>query len=1110
MKKITLLGFIIIIITANYIRAQKTISGTVLDEKNNPLAGANIIIKGTTHGTITNSDGYYFIEVRDDNSVLQFSFIGYLSEEVQVGSQSEINVMLIPNISDLQEVVVIGYGSIKKRDLTASVASVNSEQLKDIPLSSSAQVMTGRLAGVQITTSEGSPDAEVRIRVRGGGSITQDNSPLYIVDGFPVESISDVAPSDIASIDVLKDASSTAIYGARGANGVIIISTKKGAKDRTTVNYNYYTGIKTLSKKLDVLDPNEFVLYQYERSQSNFQDRNSFENYFGTWEQLDSLYSGTEGTDWQEEVFGSTDEVFNKMIKRFFPNLVNKFGSEDMKELRVPTITAHNLSINGGTDKMNYNLSYTNHDEDGIMIESGYQRNNVNFRFNVNATEKLSLEFDARYSDQKVQGSGTSDPGSASQNRLRHSVTYRPVNGLYDFTNDPELEFDDDEYYSASNLTDPVQLAKDEYRFRHTIISNFNAALNYEIIKGLIYRTDAGYLNRQYDDDRFYGLTTYLARRYEDKPVVRVADMERSVIRWANTLTYYKTLSDHDFTLLLGQELVHTKENEFSQETRNYPESLTPELALGMMGLGENPQTPETNESLEKLFSLFGRVMYNYRDKYLAQFSYRADGSTKFHKSHPWGIFPSISAGWRISEENFMQDVSFISNLKLRASYGKSGNNRIDNYLFVNRFVTSTSKPVYLNESPTSYLYRPDAYNPSLKWETTITRDIGLDIGLFDNRLNASFDYYYNSTNDLLVNVSLDPSSTGYENQVQNIGATTNYGFEATIDAYIIDRRDFKLSANFNIAMNRGRVDKLADGVEVMYITSGWNDNTGADYIVIIGEPVGLMYGFVTDGYYTVDDFMIDPETGEFLLDESGNYILRPGVADNRNIQFSGFGPGSYRLRNLADPLDSLGNPYDDGSLVTFEDDRTVIGNTNPKHIGGLNIMMQYKNIDLSIFMNWVYGNDIYNANKIEFTSGYNRYTNLLSDVNSSNRWMTVNENGEVVTDPVELANLNANATTWKPQTGRYLFHSWAVEDGSFLRINNVTLGYTLPKSLTTKAFITNFRIYFTVNNLYTFTRYSGFDPEVNVRTETPMTAGVDYSAYPRSRMYLIGLNITF
>jgi TonB-linked SusC/RagA family outer membrane protein len=1010
--------------------------------------------------------------VPDKNTTIQVSYVGYLSEEFVVGNRTEFNITLLPDITSLDEVVVIGYGTVKRRDLTGSVASVSAKQIKDVPVASIAQAITGRLAGVQITTSEGSPDAEVRIRVRGGGSITQNNSPLYIVDGFPVDGIRDIAPSDIESIDVLKDASSTAIYGARGANGVIIVTTKSGKEGRTEINYNFYQGIKKLSNKLDVMDPYEFVLYQYERSRGNFQEENRFETRFGPFDKIDSLYSDAEGTDWQDEVFG-----------------------------RQATTKYHNISITGGQKNTNYNLSYTHNNDEGIMIESGFVRNNLNFKFQNQTTSKLRLNFDARYSDLKVRGAGTSDPGTSSVNRLKHSVIYRPVNGLYDFVEDPDLYFDDDEYYETSGLTDPKQLAIDEYRNKHTTYTNFNGSLTYSLVKGLDFRTDFGYNSRQERDDRFYGLSTYLARRYADRPVVRVGEDRRVIFRWTNTVNYQKDniFDNHNINILLGQELINTHNKEYDQETHSFPKEITAELALGMLSLGEDPQSPDSEISEDKLLSYFGRIIYDYRDKYLATFTLRADGSSKFWKSNHWGIFPSGSVAWRISQEEFLRNLPFISLLKARISYGEAGNNRIPDYLFLKRFTTSSSKPYFLNEQQTAYLYQPDLPNPDLRWETTVTRNAGIDIGIFNNRISGSFDYYYNSTRDLLVDSRLDPSS-GYESQVQNIGQTSNYGFEMVLDAYLIEKADFQLSINFNIAFNNNKVDKLSE-YDFREEQSGWNNDIGTDYMVKVGDPVGLMYGFITDGFYTVDDFDYDEETE--------TYTLKEGVVDNERLLNAELGPGTIKFKNLADPVDEDGNPVDDGNQVTNEDDRTIIGNANPKHLGGFNIMMVYKGFDLSIFMNWVYGNDIYNANKIEFTSGYRAYTNILESMNSDNRWMTINEEGELVNDPAELALMNENAAIWKPPEGNYLFHSWAVEDGSFLRINNLTLGYTMPESLLNKIFIKNLRIYATVNNLYTFTSYSGYDPEVNTRRKTPMTPGVDYSAYPRSRMMIFGLNLT-
>jgi len=1051
-----------------FLAAQVTIEGQITDENNEPITGAHIMLKGTQSGTVSDLNGRYLITPKyPDSDTLVFSFIGYNAEEVAVRGKSIIDVKLIPSLEELDEIVVIGYGSQKKKDLTGSVSTVTADQLKDMPVNNIAQAITGRMAGVQVTTTEGSPDAAIKIRVRGGGSITQDNSPLYIVDGFPVDGINDIAPADIESVTVLKDASSSSIYGSRGANGVVIITTRSGEKGKVSLRYNYYMGFKKLSNKLDVLDPYEYVLYQYERSRGSFQERNRFQTIYGTFDQLEGLYGNAPATDWQEEVFGTNARI-----------------------------NYHNVNITGGQENSNYNLSYTYTGDEGIMIRSGYIRNNVNFKFQNQTFKNLKINFNARYSDDKVKGAGTSDPGTSTTNQLKNSVIYRPVNGLAD----PNEFFEDEDYYTASGLTDPVRLTIDDYRFRHTTYTTIDGGLTFRILNELNFKSEAGYNSRNIDLERFYGLTTSMARRYGDRPVVRVENEARNIFRITNTLNYQKLINDkHDVTILLGQELIRTNSKDFGQEIHSFPAEVPRELALGMLSLGTDPQFSQSYISEDKLFSWFGRILYNYGGKYLATFSLRADGSSKFWKSRHWGYFPSGSFAWRISQEEFMKNIDPITSLKLRVSFGTAGNNRIDNLLFLKRFETSSSKPYYLGEVPYSYLYQPVLPNPDLEWEKTTSRNAGLDMAVYKNRLTLSIDYYNNTTSKLLIEKEIDPSSSGgYETQVQNIGQTTNYGIEITSEAYIIEKSDFRLSANFNIAFNHSRVDKLDGILKRSYYSSGWNNDIAYDYVVAVGQPVGLIYGFVTDGFYTVDDFTYDPGTGD--------YTLKPGIANNSQLLNAELTPGSIKFKNIASPEDGS----DDGNAVTNEDDRTVIGNANPKHIGGYNLMMQYKMFDLSVFLNWVYGNDIYNANRIEFSSGYRAYTNLTEDMNSQNRWMTVNSEGTVVTDPAELTALNAGVKIWKPTTGNYLMHSWAVEDGSFLRINNITLGITIPPKLTSRMYIKSLRFYMTGSNLLTFTKYSGYDPEVDTRRSTPLTPGVDYSAYPRSRSLILGLNLNF
>jgi TonB-dependent starch-binding outer membrane protein SusC len=1050
----------------------QTITGEVTDENMDPLPGVTVHVKGTTTGTSTDNRGNFILHNIAPDAILVFSFIGYLDEEIAVSGRENISVSLMPSIEQLDEVVVIGYGTVRRRDLTGSVASVRAQELRDMPATSISQTITGRLAGVQITTSEGSPDAAVRIRVRGGGSITQDNSPLLIVDGFPVDNISNISPSVIESIDVLRDASSTAIYGARGANGVVIITTKSGREGRTMINYDFNTAIKVLSNKLDVFDPYEYTLYQYERSRGSFQERMTFERLFGSWDQLE-LYKTAEARDWQKEVFGR----------------------------QAPT-NNHNLSISGGSAENSFNLNLSDIRDEAIMVESGYSRTNVDFRFNQKASERLTFSFDTRYADTKIRGAGTSDGGTQTNNRLRHSILFRPVDGLSGVFDDYDIFFDDDEYRQSSGLVDPLTLAKDEYRVNHRMHTTLNGAMNLTIIPNLVFRGEFGYQLRNERRDRFDGLSSPNARRYGDRPVVIIQEIRNNTFRMANTLTYRRSRLGgmHDLTILAGQELLENSLHSFQEESRSFPVDITPEMAIGSMSLGDDHQRPQTYESEDKLLSFFSRVNYGLLDKYLASMTVRTDGSSKFGPDNRWSFFPSFSAGWRISGESFMDNSDILNNLMLRASYGEAGNNRIGDLRYTTQFSVGASKPYFLNNVSTSYFFPGWLANPLLMWETMVTRNLGLDFGMLGDRLQGTIDVYRNTGKNLLI-ASPIPSETGYTTQIQNIGQTTNSGVEFSLRSYIVEKSDFRLHANFNISFNKSRVDRIGrDGVDFFTIGSGWSNDVGNDFIVQTGQPVGLIYGFVTDGFYTVDDFSYDPATG--------TYTLLPGVADNRGITFAGFGPGAIKFKNLEHPLDSDGNAVID-DIVRFEEDQVVIGNTNPKHFGGFNIASDYRAFDFSIFFNWVYGNDIYNANKIEFSSGYQAYTNLSAQMNSNQRWRSVNDQGIVVTDPGELAELNRDASIWAPPRGRYLLHSWAVEDGSFLRINNITLGYTLPRSLTGRIAVSNLRVFFTINNLYTFTNYSGYDPEVDTRRSTPMTPGVDYSAYPRSRMFMTGINVS-
>ncbi len=1050
-------------------RADVVVTGKVVDEKGEELIGVSVKVKGTSRGVSTDMTGSFKLTT-PSNATLVFTYVGFETKEVTLSGQKNLKVTLKSSSSALDEVVVsVGYGTSKKKDLTGAVTSIGAKELAKIPLSSTAEAIQGRMPGVQVQATEGSPDAEFTIRVRGGGSISQDNSPLYIVDGFPVTSISNIAPTDIASIDILKDASSAAIYGARGANGVFIITTKGGSEGKISVNYNGFVGMRTISKYLPTLNPYEYTYYQYELDQSS-----TFNQYYGDFFDLD-IYKAQKGLNWQKQVFGRTAYQQN-----------------------------HNVSISGGTKSTKYSLGITRADEDAIMIGSGFKRNNLNLKLNTTVNKWINIDFVTRFAHTTIDGAGTSN-GSGANTRLRNAVKYAPTRGLRAFSDNID---DDQSAEAASLLFDPVLSTNDEYKKQTRVASNFNAAINWTPVKNLKFRTELGYDINRNRIDQVWGVSTSNARQYGGKPLAVINPSESDSWRVANTVNYsFDLKKGHNINAMIGQELLAVTGKNIKSESRFFPTNTTSQQALAMMNLG-TPQPTITNIiQPNHLASFFGRINYSGNDKYLASLTFRADGSSKFAEGNQWGYFPSASVGWRILEEDFMKSTkSWMSNLKLRASIGMAGNNRIDDGLWQLLYSTATNnKPYFPGEAEAPQLIPGSRLaNPDLKWETTISRNVGIDFGFLNSRINGVIDLYHNTTKDLLIDAPI-PTSTGFASQMQNVGRTSNRGIELSMDAQIVRKKDWGLNFAFNIARNWNKVDRFKNGDQNFKLyTSGWNASISpaGDYLIEQGRSVGLIYGYQTDGMYSFDDFDFDAATKKWLL--------KSGVASNSSLTGAGnyFGPGALKFKKL------------DGSnpdRIT-DADRTVIGNAQPDLTGGFNISGNYKGFDMSVFCNFVLGVDVYNANKIDYTTfaQTRRYQNLTTDMSLSNRFTVIDPStGYNVlfgnnADPVRLRELNKNASIWMPAMTSTPLHSWAIEDGSFLRINNITLGYTFPTKLLKKALIQNLRIYCTAYNLYTFTKYSGFDPEVNTRRDTPMTPNVDYSAYPRSRQFVAGVNVTF
>ncbi len=1049
----------------------RSVTGVVTDPAGEPLIGALVAIEGAQTSVITSIDGSYSIDVPAGPVQLRFTYVGMIAQTLTVGDgQTVLDVTLLNDSQMLEDVVVIGYGTVKRRDLTGSVASVGGDRIAAVPVASAAEAITGKLPGVQVTTTEGSPDAEIKIRVRGGGSITQDNSPLYIVDGFPVNTISDIPPTSIQSIDVLKDASSTAIYGARGANGVIIVTTKGAQEGKFTVSYNGYFGIKNVTKMLEVMDPYEFAFLNYEQAVLRNQVDGNYEPYYGTYADID-LYKSMKGTDWQDVMFG-----------------------------RTGTTRSHNVSATGGTDKASYALNYTRLDDKAIMLGSDYSRDYFNARLNAKPLKWLKLDVSARYTITEVYGAGANDVSGSERStndaRVRAALGYTPI-PLKNMT------APDDEVTSLGDLYPPTVQNVNNDRQKKSNRLNLNAGISVNLIPQLVLRTEGGLDHEFSSDDRFFGPSTYAVRGgglsdNSGLPAAQLSSRKGRVFRNANTLTYSDTFKeDHSLSVMVGQEMVTNNSNSITSVYDNMPEFFDSQRAWNFSTQGRAVSIDNKTGLPYNMFSVFGRANYAFRDKYLLSATFRYDGSSKFGPGRKWGFFPSVAAAWRIIDEKFMQNSGWLSDLKLRVSYGEAGNDRIDGHQYMQ--VYSSSSTTYLPWTSSIWGASNRMANENIKWETTVTRNIGLDYGFWNNRISGSLEYYMNNTKDLLI--AFPTSGSGYDSQIRNIGETSNRGFEANLNAVLVDTRDFHLDLNFNISFNKNKVVSLG-GVERGSYDSAWTKSSYGvnEYLVREGEPIGQMWGYVSDGMYSVDDF-----------DWNGTqWVAKEGVVDNSGLIGSSFGPGGMRLRDLDG----------DGVITTGSDsgDKRVIGNASPKHIGGFGLSAGWKGIDFSAVFNWVYGNSILNANKIEMTSTAGRYNRNIFDTFSSEKRFTHIDKatGLRVTDPATLASMNAGATVWSPiidgggTANSYALTSWAIEDGSFLRLGTLTLGYTFPSRWMEKIFVQSLRIYATGYNLLTITGYSGFDPEVDSRRSTPLTPGVDYSAYPKSRSFIFGVNLTF
>ena len=1060
-----------------------TVKGTVLDSQGETIIGATVTEKGkTSNGVITDLEGRFSLNVPKGKKIV-VSYVGMETQEVDAVSGKDLKITMRDDAQSLDEVVVLGYGSKARKDLTGSVGSISGAKLAAVPVASAAEALQGKIAGVQVTTIDGAPGAEINIRVRGGTSVTQSNQPLYIVDGFQADNINDIPPTDIQSIDVLKDASLTAIYGAKGGNGVVIVTTKSAQQGKMKVEFNAYAQMRTLARKLDLLDTYEFVRYQLDNVINNNSDLYKWRGNFGNPKDID-LYKNRGTNDWQDEIMGGH-----------------------------PMSYMYNVTLNGGSEKLRFNTSITHHDENGILMGSGVRRTNVNIKINAQLSPKLKLLINPRISVRRDMGAGADNVGKGG---IINVLRYRPTNGLREFTHKaPEtIDADEEKYFEYTNPRGDID---QNFELKHSWSFTNQASLEWTPIKGLVLRSDLAQFMSFSDNNRFYGYLTDTGVKNNNLPVAEITDGRSDQYTWTNTISYGLSLKEmHNISVLMGQEVQHRQNKSNFSSARYFPKEILPRRALNNMALGETFKTTSSISSPERTASFFGQASYNYDHKYLLSATFRADGSTKFAPGNQWGFFPAISGAWVLSREPWLENNAIISNLKLRAAIGMAVNNRITDDMWRYQYVVNATggpgfgeskingEPFYVNSGGGTFP------NTKIKWETTITRNVAIDLGLFGERLTITPEFYWNTTRDLLYKSPI-PSTTGYSEQMQNIGQVTNKGFELTINGTIIQKKDFLLSANFTFGLNKSRVDKLNNTDDVLWTHSSRWKGADDDYCLKVGDQLGLIYGYVYDGIYGFDEFD-RTTTANYTpkLDENGNQI--PVNCD----ALFGTAPGRPKFKNIVDHA----NGREDDVNIVDANDRVVIGNTNPDFTGGFGFSGQWKDFDFTCNFNYMVGFDVNNATAYTLSSSKdnkNNYFNVLSDFKAGNRWVYTNELGERILANSVLSSyidryyepLNANATLWNPKDiGKNVTHSYFIEDGSFLRLQDVTVGYTLPKNISRKFGVERLRVYFTGSNLWLLTGYSGYDPEVDV--QTGLTPGMDYNRYPRSRNFLFGLNLSF
>lgn len=992
---------------------QFTVTGIVTDKKGLPIPGVNVIQKNSNSGVVTNFDGIYSIEIPKGSTIV-FSFVGYLSQKVLVSNQNEINIQLVEGVSSLDEVVVIGYGTQKRRDITGSVTSVGGEELRSATSTSFADALRGKAAGVLITSGSGEPGSNLNIQIRGTSSISASSSPLYVIDGIPVEGggsdpsgvnpLSYLDPNSIESIEVLKDASAAAIYGSRGAAGVVLITTKSSnPSGKTRISFNSTFGISTFNGGYDLLNAPLYAEYM-----RNIRPDNALYTNQETGEPI--LYDESDMVDWQ-----------------------------DLLIQDAPTQT-YNIGLRSGNRDNNLyvGLGYSN--TEGVVINSAFKRYSLVLNSNTKISDKLSfaMRTNTGYTIRDGQIGGTG--GGASAGILNRIFTSRPVNAdIVDSQGDP-------------NYTNPLKWLSLTENKNFNLRSNVNASLSYDIIDNLTFKiTGGGFISNSKD------------KYFVSKEVINSANLNGNAelgstnqVNWLNenTLTYRGSSGAHSVEALLGftqqqniEEGFGLRVNDFPAET-NRADAIQNALAV---------PSYDSNKIRWALQSYLGRVIYSFDEKYILTSSLRIDGSSKFIGTNKYSVFPAFALAWQIADEKFLEKFDNLEQLKLRVGYGRLGNQSIRPYSALGR--TSTEYYYYGDTRAIGASYS-SIPNRNLKWETSETINAGVDINLYNGRINMTLDGYVKNTKDLLLNAPIAGSS-GYQSIFQNVGSLRNNGVEFALSTVNIDTEDFTWKTDFNISANKNEVINL--GTQDNILIGNLPHTSSSPNVLAEGYPIGSIYGYIFEGLYREGDF-----------DADGN--LLEGIP-----AFGVPQPGFMRFKDIGGP-----NGTPDGVVNAL--DRTVIGNPNPKHFGGLGNTFTYKNFDLNIFFQWQYGHELFNWSTF-FLSG--------TSANNLRRDIYLNQ--------YTAENTDTNIPTYLDRNATSNISSYYMEDASFLRLQNITLSYSLGKKTLDNIGLDSASLGLIIDNLFLWTNYSGLDPE---QTSYGQNTGTDYFGYPRPRTFSLNLNV--